>query len=67
MKNLFRFGFLALTLSLMAIACTPKNNSAATDTTAVDTTIVDTTATDTTKATDTVVKADTTKAAPATH
>jgi len=66
MKNLFKFGFLALALSLSIVACTPKNNSATTENPG-DTTIVDTTATDTTKAVDTAAKADTTKAAPAAH
>ena len=66
MKNLFKFGFLALALSLTVVACTPKNNSATTENPG-DTTVVDTTVIDTTKAVDTTVKADTTKAAPVVH
>ncbi len=66
MKNLFKFGFLALALSLAAVACTPKNNSASTDNPG-DTTVLDTTAADTTKAADTTAKTDTTKATPAAH
>ncbi len=67
MKNLFKFGFLALALSLTVVACGPRDKAATTDTPAVDTTVVDTTATDTTKVVDTTVKTDTTKAAPAAH
>jgi len=67
MKNLFKFGFLALALSLTVVACSSEKKAEGTDTAAVDTTVVDTTAADTTKAVDTV-KADTTKAAtPAAH
>ncbi|WP_343532027.1 hypothetical protein [Pedobacter sp.] len=67
MKNLFKFGFLALALSLTAVACTPKNNSATTENPG-DTSVVDTTVVDTTKAVDTNVKTDTAKAAtPAAH
>ncbi len=59
MKNLFKFGFLALAISLSVAACSSnKTEEAATDTTAVDTAVVDTAAVDTT------VAADTTAAAP---
>lgn len=56
MKNLFKFGFLALAISLSVAACSSnKTEEAAADTTvAVDTTaVVDTTAADTTAAVDT--------------
>lgn len=55
MKNLFKFGFLALAISLSVAACSSnKTEEAAADTTlAVDTTAVDTTAADTTVAVDT--------------
>ncbi|RWU03996.1 hypothetical protein [Pedobacter chitinilyticus] len=67
MKNLFKFGFLALALSLTVVACSSEKKAEGTDTAAVDTTVVDTTAADTTVKVDTAVKADTTKAAPAAH
>ena len=57
MKNLFKFGFLALAISLSVAACSSNKteevaaDTAAVDTTAVDTTAVDTTAVDTTAAT----------------
>ncbi|MEY3679179.1 MAG: hypothetical protein RI924_1320 [Bacteroidota bacterium] len=58
MKNLFKFGFLALAISLSVAACSSnKTEEAATDTAAVDTTAVDTTAVDTTAAADTTVAA----------
>jgi hypothetical protein len=55
MKNLFKFGFLALAISLSVAACSSnKTEEVAADTTlAVDTTAVDTTAADTTVAVDT--------------
>jgi len=55
MKNLFKFGFLALAISLSVAACSSnKTEEVAADTTvAVDTTAVDTTAADTTAAVDT--------------
>jgi|LauGreDrversion4_2_1035121.scaffolds.fasta_scaffold00006_74 ABC-type glycerol-3-phosphate transport system substrate-binding protein len=54
MKNLFKFGFLALAISLSVAACSSnKTEEAATDSTAVDSTAVDTTAADST-ATDSV-------------
>ncbi|WP_205313900.1 hypothetical protein [Pedobacter nanyangensis] len=56
MKNLFKFGFLALALSLTVVACSSEKKAEGTDTAAVDTTVVDTTA-----------AVDTTKAAPAAH
>ena len=47
MKNLFKFGFLALAISLSVAACSSnKTEEAATDSTAVDSTAVDTTAAD---------------------
>jgi len=67
MKNLFKFGFLALALSLTVVACSSEKKAEGTDTAAVDTTVVDTTAADTTKAADTTAAVDTTKAAPAAH
>lgn len=58
MKNLFKFGFLALAISLSVAACSSnKTEEVATDTVAVDTAVVDTAAVDTTAA-------DTTAAAP---
>ncbi len=58
MKNLFKFGFLALAISLSVAACSSnKTEETATDTAAVDTTAVDTTAVDTTAAADTTVAA----------
>lgn len=54
MKNLFKFGFLALAISLSVAACSSnKTEEAATDSTAIDSTAVDTTAADST-ATDSV-------------
>ena len=53
MKNLFKFGFLALAISLSVAACSSNKTEEATDTTAVaaDTTAaVDTAAADTTAA-----------------
>ena len=50
MKNLFKFGFLALAISLSVAACSSNKTEEATDTTAVapDTTaVIDTAATDT--------------------
>jgi len=58
MKNLFKFGFLALTISLSVVACNSSEKSAdATDSTMTDTSVttMDTTATDT-AAIDTTVK-----------
>ena len=58
MKNLFKFGFLALALSLSVVACTSENKAEGTDTVGSDTTITaDTTVTDTvvTTTTDTTV------------
>jgi hypothetical protein len=48
MKNLFKFGFLALTLSLSVAACSSEKKADATDSTMTDTTMstVDTTVTD---------------------
>jgi hypothetical protein len=55
MKNLFKFGFLALAISLSVAACSSnKTEEVAADTTlAVDTAAVDTAAADTTVAVDT--------------
>jgi len=47
MKNLFKFGFLALALSLTVVACSSEKKAETTDTVASDTTITaDTTVTD---------------------
>jgi ABC-type glycerol-3-phosphate transport system substrate-binding protein len=67
MKNLFKFGFLALALSLTVVACSSDKTAEGTDTTAVDSTVVDTTVVDSTVVVDTTKKADTTVAAPAAH
>lgn len=58
MKNLFKFGFLALAISLSVAACTSEKKADATDSTMTDTsmTTMDTTATDS-AAMDTAVKA----------
>lgn len=54
MKNLFKFGFLALALSLSVAACNSEKKADGADTTAADTTMaVDTNGTDTTVAVDT--------------
>ena len=55
MKNLFKFGFLALAISLSVAACSSNKTEevAADSTLAVDTAAVDTTAADTTVAVDT--------------
>ncbi len=61
MKNLFKFGFAALAISLSVAACSSNKTEEATDSTVVDTTVldttvsVDTTVVDTTASTDTVV------------
>ncbi len=56
MKNLFKFGFLALALSLTVVACSSEKTGESTDTVATDTTlVVDTTVTDTVVTTDTTV------------
>ncbi len=57
MKNLFKFGFLALALSLTVVACgTSEKTAETTDTVGTDTTlVVDTTVTDTVVTTDTTV------------
>ena len=56
MKNLFKFGFLALALSLTVVACSSEQSSEGTDTIGTDTTITaDTTVTDTVVTTDTTV------------
>jgi ABC-type glycerol-3-phosphate transport system substrate-binding protein len=61
MKNLFKFGFLALALSLGVAACNSEKKEAAADSVAVDSTVVDTTVkVDSTVVTDSVAKADTT-------
>nr|WP_294874317.1 hypothetical protein [uncultured Pedobacter sp.] len=58
MKNLFKFGFLALAISLSVAACTSEKKADATDSTMTDSsmTTMDTTATDS-AAIDTAVKA----------
>ena len=61
MKNLFKFGFLALALSLTVVACSSEKKAEGTDTLGTDTTVVaDTTVKADTTVTDTVVKTDTT-------
>ena len=56
MKNLFKFGFLALALSLSVAACNSEKKAEGTDTIGSDTTITaDTTVTDTVVKTDTTV------------
>lgn len=57
MKNLFKFGFLALAISLSVAACTSEKKADATDSTMTDTsmTTMDTTTTDS-AAMDTAVK-----------
>ena len=64
MKNAFKFGFLALAISLTVAACgETKNSTDSTDSTAVDTTLttVDTTAKDTTAVDSTVTDTTATK------
>ncbi|MBB6498275.1 hypothetical protein [Pedobacter cryoconitis] len=71
MKNLFKFGFLALAISLSVAACnSEKKTGSSTDTSVTDsgavvTTDVDTTVKDSTKK-DTTVKTTTTEVKPAT-
>lgn len=48
MKNAFKYGFLALALSLGVAACNSEQKADSADTTLTDTTIVDTTVVDTT-------------------
>ncbi|RYG45382.1 MAG: hypothetical protein EOO01_17900, partial [Chitinophagaceae bacterium] len=56
-KNLFKFGFLALALSLSVAACNSEKKADGADTTSADTTMaVDTNGTDTTVAVDTTAK-----------
>lgn len=57
MKNVFKFGFLALAISLSIAACSSDKTADSTDSTMVDTSMtgMDTTATDT-MATDTMMK-----------
>ncbi|QNK63316.1 hypothetical protein H7F33_02015 [Pedobacter sp. PAMC26386] len=67
MKNLFKFGFLALAISLSVAACNSEKKAGATDTAATDsstiTTNVDTTVKDSTVK-DTAVKVTTTEVKP---
>lgn len=62
MKNLFKFGFLALALSLGVAACNSEKKDGANDTTVVDSTtvvdtnVVDTVTGDTSKVGDTTIK-----------
>jgi hypothetical protein len=73
MKNLFKFGFVALAISLSVAACSSNKSEGASDSTAVDSAAVDTSlATDTaavdTAAADTAAAATTdSAAAPAAH
>jgi hypothetical protein len=53
MKNLFKFGFVALAISLSVAACSSNQTEEATDSTAVDTTVLDTTVSVDTTAADT--------------
>ncbi|WP_113649237.1 MULTISPECIES: hypothetical protein, partial [Pedobacter] len=56
MKNLFKFGFLALALSLTVVACSSEKKAEGTDTIGSDTTVTaDTTVKDTVVKTDTTV------------
>ncbi len=57
MKNLFKFGFLALALSLTVVACSSEQKAETTDTVGTDTTVVvtDTNVVDTVVTTDTTV------------
>ena len=68
MKNLFKFGFLALAISLSVAACNSENKGEAVDTTVTDSstivTDVDTTVKDSTVQ-DTAVKTTTTEVKPA--
>ena len=48
MKNLFKFGFLALAMSLTFAACNTNKTTESADSTAVDSTMIDTTMMDTT-------------------
>lgn len=68
MKNLFKFGFLALAISLSVAACNSEKKAGATDTTVTDTSVVttdvDTTVKDSTVK-DTAVKTTTTEVKPA--
>ncbi len=66
MKNAFKFGFLALAISLSVAACNSEKKGSSTDTTMTDstavTTTVDTTVSDSTvKDTTVTVKTDSTK------
>ncbi|MEJ6979363.1 hypothetical protein WG906_02805 [Pedobacter sp. P351] len=54
MKNLFKFGFLALAISLSVAACSSNKSEEATDSTVVDTAVLDTTIAVDTVVTDTV-------------
>ncbi|WEK18010.1 MAG: hypothetical protein P0Y49_14530 [Candidatus Pedobacter colombiensis] len=70
MKNAFKFGFLALAISLSVAACqSSEKTGESADTTLTDTsavvTTVDTTVTDTAAKKDTVAKATTPEAKPA--
>lgn len=68
MKNLFKFGFVALAISLSVAACSSNKSSESADSTAVDSAAVDTTmATDTaaTTTTDSAAATTDTAATPA--
>lgn len=63
MKNLFKFGFFALALSLSVVACNSnKAKQETADSTAKDSITVDTMAVDTVAGDSSMVKVDTTKA-----
>lgn len=55
MKNLFKFGFIALAMSLTFAACNTNKTTESADSTAVDSTMMDTTMMDTTMMDTTVV------------
>lgn len=55
MKNLFKFGFLALALSLTVVACSSETKSESTDTVGTDTLLTDTVVADTVVTTEVAV------------
>ena len=63
MKNLFKFGFLALVLSLSVAACSSEKSADSADSTMTDTSMstMDTTMTDSTMVDTATMAADTTK------
>jgi hypothetical protein len=70
MKNLFKFGFVALAISLSVAACSSNKTGEGADSTAADTTAIDTSLAADTTATDSVATdsaATDSAAAPAAH